>query len=277
MLVALYASPPITAYNIKKEAQTELLAGYGLTSHSDVKNITKAGSTIKKDDIALRREAKDNTIDYAGILRNMSLNGGDDDETAKESTGFNLELWNKTAVVLHHRLAASGREVLHYDGTGCKVHTKNDLSDGEINQHFILSINANAFVTGSECKQLGVKTKLNPKILAHFISNRTKTKDHTAFLTKFVDAEKKMFGTTFPPLLFSTDCAGELENACLRVWTPPDGKPVSKILYANATLLVLIQIEREANSPVACQTYISLLQRKCNPTLLSECKYHVLK
>ena len=107
-----------TAYNIKKEARTNLDKEYGITSHSDINNYTKAAANIKKEDIAWRVAANDKTFDYAGILRNMNISGGDDDDTLKASTGCKVELWNKTAVLLHHWLAKSGREVLHYDGTG---------------------------------------------------------------------------------------------------------------------------------------------------------------
>ena len=83
---------------------------------------------------------------------------------------------------------------------------------------------------------------MNPKILLEYIANCNSTKDHHEYLKSFVEAEMKMYGVIYPPYIFSTDCDGALENACLLIWTAVPGQPISKIVYANCVVLVLIDI-----------------------------------
>ena len=54
------------------------------------------------------------------------------------------------------------------------------------------------------------RKNFNPKILFEQISNRNTTNDHAEYLKAFVKAEHDIYGHTFAPYIFSTDCDGAL-------------------------------------------------------------------
>ena len=116
----------------------------------------------------------------------------------------------------------------------------------------------------------------NPKILFERISNRNTTNDHVQYLKAFVKAEHEIYGHTYPPYIFSTDCDGALENACLLTWPAQPDKPINKITYANCVLIVLIDIVGNDNTLDVCQANFTVLQ-KIQPTLLFNCKTHVIR
>ena len=120
------------------------------------------------------------------------------------------------------------------------------------------------------------RKNFNPKILFEQISNRNTTNDHAEYLKAFVKAEHDIYGHTFAPYIFSTDCDGALENACLLTWPANPNKPITKIAYANCVLIVLIDIVCNGNTLVACQDNFTALQQ-IQPTILFNCKTHVIR
>lgn len=131
---------------------------------------------------------------------------------------------------------------MNYDGTGCDVECHVvETAEGEYVLMTILSVGKNFYVIQDESNM--VKFKLNSKIIGKFLSNRNATCDHQRFHQQFIDAEFTIFGVTYSPLFFLANCAPQLANAALLVWlSPKTGKSIEKPLYANITLIILLEI-----------------------------------
>ena len=123
-----------------------------------------------------------------------------------------------------------------------------------------------------------VQRKLHPKIIGQFFSNCNAPYDHSFFLGKIEEAHEKLFllEKKEDPLLFRTDCAGQLENAALLTWRPSNGVPMNKIRYSNIALLICLEIKLCEHSIEASVNHIKMLQ-SCQPVLLHECKSHSIR
>ena len=265
-----------TAYNLKRESVVELRKHYGLSGFSDMVDITRSNRIINGLDIEKRRLISDNSNDYCGILRTFEIGNKRDSVEGKQSTGYRVTLWNKTSIELYHILCNTGCVTLNYDGTGSEVDHKVDTLDGEYILHNVLSIGKNVFIRQDYDNV--VQRKLHPKIIGQFFSNRNATSDHSFFLGEIEEARQKLFpfDKKEGPLLFSTDCAGQLENAALLTWRPSSGVPMNKIRYSNISLLICLEIERCKHSLEAADTHIKILQTY-QPVLLHECKSHSIR
>ena len=118
--------------------------------------------------------------------------------------------------------------------------------------------------------------KINLKILFEQVSNRNSTQDHHGYLNAIVTAQRERYGFNYHPYILSTDCDGALENAGLLTWPAVPGKPITKIVYANCVLLILIDTVRKNNTLAVCQANFATLQ-KIQPTIIINCKPHVLR
>ena len=153
-----FGGAPLTvskANNLKQTAKKLLLRSYGLSVNGNAfGNIYEAGKTIMEKDSYLRRQIGDNTDDYRGILRQCNLSAGDDDVKVSNSMSVKITLFNKTQVSIFHHTARTERMTLHLDGTGFKADLGIHLGEGVTMLHHIGSINGNAFVVGSDEREL---------------------------------------------------------------------------------------------------------------------------
>ena len=56
--------------------------------------------------------------------------------------------------MIFHHIAQTGRMTIHLDGTKCQADLGIELDEGSTMLHHIASINGNAFVKGSDTKEL---------------------------------------------------------------------------------------------------------------------------
>ena len=170
-------------------------------------------------------------------------------------------VFSKSNAEVFHTLAktGSGRACVNYDGTGLEVKYNINTNEGEYFLQNILSVGKNMYIIQDENNM--VKTKLSPEIIGQFLSNRNATPDHKKFLQAFVDTKFAIYSVTYTLFFFLTECTGQLENATLLVCkSPKTGKPIVKVLYANITLIVLLEIERQKYSKEVATIYIGILQ-----------------
>ena len=153
-----YAGKPATlntAKNAKRKAKKLLLKSYGLSvQRNTLSNVYVAGHSVQKKDVFLRRKIGDKSDQYRGMLRNMSISAGDDDIEPKDSLSVNITLFNRTQIMIFHHVAETGRMTIHLDGTKFQADLGIELEDGHTILHHILSINGNAFVVGSDPKEI---------------------------------------------------------------------------------------------------------------------------
>ena len=144
-----------SAKNAKKLAKALLLQSYGLSRQGNsIGNIFLAGQLIMDKDVALRRKIDDYSNDYRGILRSCIISAGDDDVKLHTSPCVKITLFNKTQVTIFHHAAKTGRMTLHLDGTKFEADLGIKLEEGVTMLHHIGSINGNAFVVGTDDKEL---------------------------------------------------------------------------------------------------------------------------
>lgn len=264
-----------TARNVKRDAKANLHQQHELTGRDTTRDVGRAVRKTQLLDLAARKARKDTSVDFPGIFRGQCIGGDIDAKLGKDSIGVRIVMFSKSNVKLFHNHAKTGFGCLNYDGTGCDANCHIDTNDGEYVLVNVLSVGKNLFVVQDESNMVG--GKINTKVVGQFISNRNATCDHQRFLQQFVDAEFAIYGVTYAPLFFLTDCAGQLENAALLVWkSPKTGEPIVKPLYANIALIVILEIERNKYSLEACEKYIKLLQTYTS-VLLHQCKPHSIK
>ena len=113
-----------------------------------------SGKLIKNQDKYLRREMGDFSNDLLGTLRSFVIDGGDSDIKDNDSMSLKIVLFNKTQIMIYHKAAELGKMTFHLDGTKFEPELGIELVEGYIVLHHIASINGNAFVEGTDEKEL---------------------------------------------------------------------------------------------------------------------------
>ena len=143
------------AKNAKIVAKALLPKSYGLEAEGNtIGNVFMSGLLIKDQDKSLCCKIGDILSNFQGTLHSFLIDGGDSDIKDNDSMSLKIVLFNKTQIMIYHKAAELGKMTFHLDGTKFEPELGIELADGAIVLHHIASINGNAFIDGTDEKEL---------------------------------------------------------------------------------------------------------------------------